>query len=153
MRFFGIFCQKGGILSEKTENFSPKGGGGARPIRKILIRKIWGIQTKGRGRGGLRISENSHKKHFFLFDASPYPLFLFAEHFFQQQVAPLKSVNESMIPREEFIWAKFECKDVSAERQNLSFKRLRKDFNWHENWTFTGGHKKGTSCSGHFNFF
>ena len=27
MRFFGIFCQKGGILSEKTENFSPKGGG------------------------------------------------------------------------------------------------------------------------------
>ena len=59
-----------------------------------------------------------------------YPLFLFVEHFFQQQVAPLKSVNESTIPREEFIWAKFECKDVSAERQNLSFKRLRKDFNF-----------------------
>ena len=83
------------------------GGGGVSGFRRIVI-----------------------KKQFFLFDASPYPLFLFAEHFFQQQVAPLKSVNESMIPREEFIWAKFECKDVSAERQNLSFKRLRKDFNF-----------------------
>lgn len=65
-----------------------------------------------------------------------YLLFLFVEHFFKEQVAPLKSVNESTIPREEFIYfkicgfgSKFERKDVSAERQNLSFKRLRKDFN------------------------
>ena len=35
MRFFGIFCQKGGILSEKTENFSEffakRGGVSANP--------------------------------------------------------------------------------------------------------------------------
>ena len=35
MRFFGIFCQKGGILSEKNENFSEffakRGGVSANP--------------------------------------------------------------------------------------------------------------------------
>ena len=65
--FWHILPKRGDFIRKNWEFFVifRQKGGGSRPIRKILIRKIWGIQTKGRGRGGLRILENSHKKPVF----------------------------------------------------------------------------------------
>ena len=50
--------------------FRRKGGGLGR-VKKILIRKNWGGQKRGRGRGGLRILTESKKIPVFFIDASP----------------------------------------------------------------------------------
>ena len=54
IRFVGICCQKGGILSEKTENFSEffaKRGGGLGQSKKSLSEKSGVSKIRGGGLG------------------------------------------------------------------------------------------------------
>ena len=74
MRFFGIFCQKGGILSEKNENFSEffaKRGGGLGQSEKSLSEKSGVSKLRGGGGGVSGFRNIVIKYQFFLFDASP----------------------------------------------------------------------------------
>ena len=62
----GYFCQKGGshpihrdffIKNWKNFGISCRKRGGSCQFQNFLIRKNWGLQIAGRGRGGLRVLE------------------------------------------------------------------------------------------------
>ena len=72
MRFLGIFCQKEGILSEKTQNFLELGGGVSANPKFLLTEKIWPSKLIGGGGGVSLVWIFSEKNQFFLKDASPY---------------------------------------------------------------------------------
>ena len=71
MRFLGIFCQKEGILSEKTQNFLELGGGVSANPKFLLTEKIWPSKLIGGGGGVSLVWIFSEKNQFFLNDASP----------------------------------------------------------------------------------
>ena len=69
IRFFGIICQKMGVLYKKLVVFWPffaEKGGGLGRVKKILIRKNWGGQKRGRG-GGVSVFWLKVKKNQFFF--------------------------------------------------------------------------------------